>query len=143
METTNTARGFALAEFTDRYGASCSVQKSSLATEDCIWLGVDDAAPKILASKTKEGGTGWVSFAIPEDVNLTTRMHLTQDMVRSLLPILQTFADSGDLPSEKSCDNCVRHKINGCNVAGECEDLSHWKLGNNFLQLTTEDRKTK
>ena len=98
-----THRGFAYSEFIDRYGVKCSIQKSSLATDDAIWLGVDDASPKILASKAVELGiktdetTGWVSYPIPKDVMLTTRMHLTQEMVRDLLPALQRFVDTGEL----------------------------------------------
>lgn len=103
METTKTNRGFAICEFTDRYGKKCSVQKSSLATEDAIWLGVDDAEPKIMATDAKRLGIqtdqdcGWVDFDIPEEVLLSTRMHLTQDMVKELLPILQKFAETGDI----------------------------------------------
>ena len=99
----NIHRGFAYIEFIDRYGVKCSIQKSSLATDDAIWLGVDDASPKILASKAAEFGiktvktTGWVSYPVPKDVLLTTRMHLTQEMVRDLLPALQRFADTGEL----------------------------------------------
>ena len=36
-----TERGFLRGEFTDRYGHECSIQESSLATEECIWLGCD------------------------------------------------------------------------------------------------------
>ena len=92
-----TVRGFDLIEFKDRYGAKCNIQKSSLATENAIWLGVEDANPQIMASKTKEGGTGWVKYDIPDNVLLTTRMHLTQEQVKDLLPILQRFADTGEL----------------------------------------------
>lgn len=93
-----TNRGFGSITFKDRYGAECSIQKSSLATEDAIWFGVNDADPKIMASQTKEGGTGWVTFNIPKEVLLTTRMHLTQEQVKELLPILQVFAETGELP---------------------------------------------
>lgn len=93
-----TKRGFGLIEFQDRYDASCSIQDSSLATENAIWFGVDDADPQIMASKTEQGGTGWVSYPIPGDVQLTTRMHLTQDQVQGILPILQYFAEHGELP---------------------------------------------
>lgn len=44
-----TQRGFLRGEFTDRYGVKCSIQKSSLATEDAIWLGIDEIELKILA----------------------------------------------------------------------------------------------
>lgn len=92
-----TARGFDYTEFKDKYDNNCSLQKSSLATEDCIWFGVDDYKPQILASKTEAGGTGWVPYYISSDVSTSTRMHLTQDMVRELLPILERFADTGEL----------------------------------------------
>ncbi len=62
-------RGFLRGEFQDEYGMACSVQKSSVATEDCIWLGRD-----------------------------YYRMHLTQAMVADLLPLLQHFVETGDLP---------------------------------------------
>jgi hypothetical protein len=95
----NTHRGFAIVEFTDLYGAECSIQKSSLATDDAIWIGVDDANPQIMASKVIEGGTGWVKYPIPKDVSLNTRMHLSQAQVKELLPILKVFAETGELPS--------------------------------------------
>tara|TARA_R100000951_G_scaffold19275_2_gene16097 strand:- start:5327 stop:5620 length:294 start_codon:yes stop_codon:yes gene_type:complete len=97
MKTEKNERGFSFSKFIDRYGAECSLQKSSLAFEDCIWLGVNDADPKIMASQTKEGGTGWVEYPIPEGVSLTTRMHLTREHVKDLLPILTKFAETGEL----------------------------------------------
>jgi len=97
MELKTTHRGFPYVEFEDKYNHKCSLQKSSLAFEDCIWLGVDDPEPKILASQTKEGGNGWVPYPIPSDVELCTRMHLTKDQVRELLPILQRFVDTGEV----------------------------------------------
>lgn len=93
-----TGRGFDIIEFNDLYGEKCNIQKSSLATEDAIWVGVESANPQIMASKTIEGGTGWVKYDIPDDVLLTTRMHLSQEQVQYLLPILQVFAETGDLP---------------------------------------------
>jgi len=36
MKKTTTGRGFQYIEFEDRYGHKCSLQKSSLATEDAI-----------------------------------------------------------------------------------------------------------
>lgn len=97
MEKKQTQRGFEYYEFKDRYGEKCSLQESSLATEAAIWFGVDDANPKIMASQTPQGGTGWVKFDIPKEVLLTTRMHLTQDQVKELLPILNKFAETGRL----------------------------------------------
>lgn len=94
---TLTNRGFKLIKFEDLYGSRCNIQKSSLATEDAIWFGIEDAEPKIMASKTKEGGVGWVDYPIPEDAFLTTRMHLDREQVKELIPILQQFVDTGEI----------------------------------------------
>jgi hypothetical protein len=97
-------RGFRTGTFTDRYGEKCSIQKSSLATEDAIWLGIDDAKPRILCSDAVRLGiaeignpVGWMPFAVPEEVLFSTRMHLTQEQVKELLPILQKFVETGEI----------------------------------------------
>ena len=96
IEFGNTERGFSLGEFKDRYGVSCSIQQSSLATENAIWLGVDDPDPKIMGSKVGKG-RGWVKFDIPEDVLLKTRMHLTEEMAVELIDKLQKWVKTGEL----------------------------------------------
>lgn len=78
--TTN-ARGFVVIEFQDRYGVECSLQQSSLATEDAIWFGPSDPNPKILHGDAKRLGIatdadcGWVPYPLPGEVQCTTRMH--------------------------------------------------------------------
>ena len=72
MERQTTRRGFAYYRFTDHYGAQCPLQKSSLATAEAIWFGVDD---------------------VPH----AARMHLTREQVKTLLPILQCFVDTGEV----------------------------------------------
>lgn len=103
MEMTKTNRGFELGKFVDRRGSNCSIQKSSVATENCIWLGVDDANPQIMAFDAIRLGipanqnSGWIKYEIPKEVLLSTRMHLSQEQVRDLIPILQRFVDTGDI----------------------------------------------
>lgn len=97
MEEGKTSRGFAYIPFTDLYGSPCSLQKSSLASDDAIWFGVDDPAPKIMASRTLEGGTGWVPYPIPDHVSINSRMHLSRDQVKELLPHLKKFVKSGNI----------------------------------------------
>lgn len=80
MKFSKTNRGFALIEFTDRYGKACSLQKSSLATEDCVWLGVDHGA-----------------IDLPPGVHCLSRMHLTRRMAESLIKHLTTFVETGEL----------------------------------------------
>jgi len=90
-----THRGFRFYEFKDRNGHSCSLQKSSIATEDCIWLGLDSADPVKL-----ERGKGWVdaSELIPSVVELNTRMHLTREQAEILAKQLSIFSKTGELP---------------------------------------------
>lgn len=97
MKLSKTARGFPYYEFKDNNGVTCSLQKSSSALEPKIWLGVDDGNPQIMASKIIEGGIGWVKYPIPEDVLLTTRMHLTIAQVKKLIPVLQNFVKTGEI----------------------------------------------
>ena len=92
MKEEKTNRGFDLLSFTDRYEDKCSLQKSSLAFEDCIWLGINDIEPMHLVQ-----GEGWMPFPIPEDVRINGRMHLTQEQVRKLLPYLQKFVETGEI----------------------------------------------
>lgn len=86
-----TLRGFELLTFHDRYDALCDIQRSSLATEDAIWLGTHSPEPKIMASKTPEGGTGWVEYPLSEDVLINHRMHLTRKQTISLALKLLKF----------------------------------------------------
>jgi hypothetical protein len=97
MKYQKTQRGFGYYTFKDTYDNSCSLQMSSSAMEEKIWFGIDDAKPQIMASKTPQGGTGWVPYPIPEDVSLSTRMHLNRKQVKKLLPILQLFVETGKI----------------------------------------------
>lgn len=96
-------RGFLHAEFVDRYGAKCSIQESSLAdAEGHIWLGCDE-----IGLKRFEPGLGWSDVPLKADHNggvvyqANARMHLSQTMVHQLLPLLQYFAEHGELPGRE------------------------------------------
>lgn len=102
MKLKATDRGFSYIDFKDHYGVKCSIQKSSLATDDAIWLGVDDAEPKILASEVMEGGTGWIKYPLPDSVLINTRMHLNREQVEKLLPVLRCFVETGELERPES-----------------------------------------
>lgn len=102
MQITKTSRGFDLITFKDLYHTLCSLQKSSLASEDAIWFGVDDVSPRILASKIHLGGTGWLPYPISSDVEFTTRMHLSREQVAQLIIYLQHFADTGELVGKEN-----------------------------------------
>lgn len=102
-----TNRGFGLVEFEDRYGVRCSLQQSSLADNmrpgtSAVWLGVDDPQPQVMAVDAAKVGLktdetcGWVSYPIPKEVLLTTRMHLDVEQVEWLVAELQTWLRTGN-----------------------------------------------
>jgi len=97
MKYTKTGRGFASITFKDRYDIDCSVQESSLATEAAIWFGCDKADPRIM----NPDGPGWIPAPLPEGAVCNTRMHLGQEAVKKLLPVLTYFAKTGYLPASK------------------------------------------
>jgi hypothetical protein len=97
MEEKKTERGFNCGKFLDDNGVECSIQKSSSAMEDKIWLGIAKADPIILSSKIIENGVGWAKYPIPEDVFIGTRMHLSIEQVKQLLPMLNKFVETGDI----------------------------------------------
>ncbi len=113
MKKTTTKRGFDVIEFKDFYKEECSLQKSSLATEDAIWLGVDDPKPQIMCSdaiklgirkrKETEEDNGWCDFKIPDEVLISTRMHLNRKQVAKLLPYLIGFVLKGELVKSRKC----------------------------------------
>jgi hypothetical protein len=92
MKLGHTNRGFARIDFVDQYGVECSLQKSSLATEDCIWFGCNDANPQVLVR-----GEGWKPVPMPEEYNANTRMHLNREQVAEILPHLIAFVETGYL----------------------------------------------
>ena len=99
MKFKKTSRGFARAEFEDANSVKCSLQESSvMADEGHIWLGADD-----IGLKRFEPNVGWTDVELAQEPDgvthvANTRMHLTQSMVRKLLPALQHFAETGQLP---------------------------------------------
>jgi len=73
MELIETDRGFKLARFLDINGELCSIQESSLATDDAIWLGIQHIEGK------------------------PARMHLNRQLIIELLPHLTKFLQTGRL----------------------------------------------
>lgn len=90
-----TERGFKIFEFCDLNAHECSLQESSLATENAIWLGIDEPKPQIFV-----GGQGWTEIPLPEGTLHSGRMHLTLHQVRKILPLLQYFVEHNELPDE-------------------------------------------
>ena len=74
----STDRGFVRSDFVDLNGQRCSIQESSLATEDAIWIGCDEGLH-----------TGSKCLA---------RMHIDQKMALELIEVLQHFVRNGTLP---------------------------------------------
>ena len=94
MKTGKTLRGFNYTKFKDQYGLECSLQKSSNASENCIWFGINK--PKLTVFENKDMGK-YIITEMPETFMVDSRMHLTQDQVKELLPFLTKFAKTGNL----------------------------------------------
>lgn len=75
-----TNRGFHRGEFLDHFGDRCSIQRSSMMDVPLIWLGCDH-------ERFDHQG-----------VPCGARMHLTQEHAAMLIPMLQCFVDTGELP---------------------------------------------
>ena len=98
MKMEKTLRGFSVIEFIDQRDNECSLQKSSMAAEDCIWLGCNEIGLKHFIPSI-----GWRDVKLidgpprGECYIANTRMHLTQEQVKMLLPYLQRFVETGEL----------------------------------------------
>ncbi len=75
-----TYHGSIRADFTDMNNIKCSIQESSLATGDAIWLGRNEGL--------HDSDTG----------ECMARMHLNRSQVAELIPALQFFVKHGQLP---------------------------------------------
>jgi len=94
LKTTKTERGFDISNFIDSNGVACSLQKSSAAQDDFVWLGCDGPNPQIFVPN---GNPSWREYPLPAEVLCTTRMHLSREQVSALLPSLQRFVETGEL----------------------------------------------
>lgn len=93
-------RGFKKMTFDDVYNVKCSLQKSSLASEECIWFGVEDVNPRIFVPDMHspfEGAKKAIPYNLPSEVIISNRMHLNREQVKMLLPALQEFVDTGEI----------------------------------------------
>lgn len=97
MDRRKTNRGFTLITFEDIYSNKCSIQKSSLASESALWIGIDRATPKMLASDLRTDLKGWVDYPMPEGVYIQTRMHINIEQAKEIIEVLQLFVKTGDI----------------------------------------------
>jgi len=112
MKLKKTARGFAYYEFKDDNGINCTLQKSSSALTDKIWLGAD-AEIKEFYPPPREMDEAWFDVTDlsplkhrPEnEIHVFSRMHLTRNQVKKILPILQRFVETGEIYEVKNATN--------------------------------------
>lgn len=94
MENSKTERGFEISKFKDYYGNECSLQLSSLATDYAIWFGVNK--PELTIFEDENMGK-YIKTKLPKNWDISSRMHLTRDQVKELLPYLENFVKTGNL----------------------------------------------
>jgi hypothetical protein len=81
MKKYETKRGFIIYKFKDKYDSNCSLQQSSIADYEAVWLGSDE-------DQKKHSVTGEL---------LTTRMHLDRKLARQIGLKLITFSETGEI----------------------------------------------
>ena len=94
MKIERNQRGFENCNFEDSYNNQCSIQKSSSAMDDFIWLGIDK--PKLTVFKDESMGQ-YLETTLPKTWMVDSRMHLSREQVAELLPILHKFVETGEL----------------------------------------------
>lgn len=101
MKVKKNQRGFKFVEFKDFNSVDCSIQKSSIATDSCIWFGADEIGLKEFIPFS-----GWKDRLEFDHISKSltgtsfvanNRMHLSQSQVKKLLPVLIKFAETGEL----------------------------------------------
>jgi hypothetical protein len=99
MKITKTKRGFKKGEFLDFNGVKCSIQMSSIATDDCIWFGAKEIGLQEFVAFRKP--SAWKDVELKESEGhhyiANNRMHLSRKQVKKLIPILQKFVDTRSL----------------------------------------------
>lgn len=89
MTNDTTTRGFKLCTLTDNYGNEFTLQKSSIATDDMLWVGIPH--PDVAV------GPPWRKFDLPENAIIHSRAHITREQARGIAMALLVFAETGDL----------------------------------------------
>jgi len=99
MEIKKTIRCFAVAEFSDAKGTPCSIQESS-GDGPAIWFGAKQIGLKEFVANRVPA---WKEISKCDESDIrhhhvaNNRILLTQEIVKELLPILQRFAETGNL----------------------------------------------
>lgn len=100
LELKTTERGFSLVEFEDMYKTKCSLQESSNASTNAIWLGANEIGLKEFIAYAETPWRDRKEFDVFNQKHhyiANNRMLLSQEQVQKLLPMLQKFAETGTL----------------------------------------------
>lgn len=97
MERKETSRGFYYYNFKDTRGNKCSLQESSNAMKECIWIGADEIG--LSKFDPNEGWSDVILEQNPYGIHhvANNRVELDQETVAKLIPLLQKFVDTGQL----------------------------------------------
>lgn len=118
--------------FIDKYNSFCSLRKSTVISDNCIWLGINKPYPKILINDK------WENYDIEENIIINTRMLLTQKMVEDLIPYLQNFVSTGNIsnPSKSSSRSSSRSSII---KVKKFKDYIHYEEIKNFSKVLLKE----
>lgn len=104
-ETKSHGRGLVI-EFQDSKNNPCYIQHSSC-IDPSIWIGVNEYNPLIMKSDPIDNSEEWIDYSIPEGTYINTGLHLSQDYVKGIIPILFDYAYTGELKMNAKLYNNV------------------------------------
>jgi hypothetical protein len=93
MKLETNDRGFMRGVFVDENHIECSIQESSATDPPLLWIGCNEPNAMCFSDDLSD----WQPFALPANVECTTRMHISQKTAEQLIPLLQEFVRSGYL----------------------------------------------
>lgn len=94
-----TAQRLPYIQFKDYWGTKCSLQLSTHLGDkpDFCWLGLEETVMCIC-----DDDMPIRSYQPPKGVQTNSRMYLSRDHIRALLPYLKEFADTGHINLNKA-----------------------------------------
>ena len=118
-----TPRGFPRAEFRDRQGGKCSIQESSLAGEDCIWLGMDEGTHV--------------------DGECLARMHLNREQSGVISCLLAGFAETGEVGRESTRITELEAQLAQAKAAKEIAECAAYQYSTNIAGFELAAKKAE
>lgn len=119
-------------QFKDANDRHCSLEESTI--EKRIIFGLEKPEIQIYLEDADTKKKGYAPYPIPDCVDVFSRMYLTQNQVKELIPYLMYFAEYGVLPNDEEDVTCFA-------IASNQEDSDKEKNRLECYQAIKNERK--